>query len=79
MSATTTESNSEQMIYVVEQFHGDGFREVAAAITHERAEEARQSVLYKCPDLLCRIVQKPSWTSEVWLRGTHQPLKGGRA
>ena len=54
------------MIYTIEQFHADHYREIACARSIQAARAVLADALDKSPELPCRIAQKPESESAVW-------------
>ncbi len=64
-----TEKQVPQLIFVVEQFQGDRYREVAAMVTRDRARDAMSRMRYRLPGVPCRIVEKQAGESQIWNKG----------
>lgn len=54
------------MIYAIEQFQRDGYREIACARSIQAARAVLADALDKSPELPCRIAEKPESESAVW-------------
>ena len=54
------------MIYTIEQFQRDGYREIACARSIQAARDVLTDALDKSHDLPCRIAEKPESESAVW-------------